>query len=149
MRGLGDQGAMICHDIGWQRKTVNINCSWFHDKYIYNIYIYNIYIYIYNIYIYTLTNQTLKFLIKWFEVFEETRFAVLLSAHFTKVWCNDLIFFPGSRCSLTDHAKFVSHTGRSNPLKNNGLIRVKYGFSTGSVRVWKTRGFGTNPRFLC
>lgn len=33
--------------------------------------------------------------------------------------------------------------------KNNELIRAKYGFSPGSVWVWKTPGFGTNPRFLC
>ena len=37
--------------------------------------------------------------------------------------------------------------GYSNPLKNNGLVRVKYGFGMGWVRVWKTRGFSRNPGF--
>ena len=37
--------------------------------------------------------------------------------------------------------------GVANPLKKYGLVRVKYGFSMGSVRVWKTRGFHKNPYF--
>ena len=37
--------------------------------------------------------------------------------------------------------------GYPNPLKYNGLIRVKNGLDTTSVRVWKTRGFVRNPKF--
>lgn len=37
--------------------------------------------------------------------------------------------------------------GYSNPIKKNGLILLKYGFNTGSIRVGKTRGFGGNPGF--
>ena len=65
---------------------------------------------------------------------------MLLSAHFT----NDV----PSR--TMQNLKFGSHTGRSNPLKDNGLIRVKYsmglvrfqyGFSTGLENpIWVSTG---------
>ena len=38
--------------------------------------------------------------------------------------------------------------GVLEPIKKNGLILLKYGFNTGSIRVGKTRGFVWNPGFF-
>ena len=37
-----------------------------------------------------------------------------------------------------NHGKFDLVGGWTNPKKKYGLVRVKYGFSTGKVRVWKS-----------
>ena len=54
---------------------------------------------------------------------------------------------PATSKSKFQAAKMRSQWGGSNPLFFIGLVRVKYGLDTTSVRVWKTRGFSTNPGF--
>ena len=44
--------------------------------------------------------------------------------------------------------KWGDRRGYPNPLKFNGLIRVKYGLDTTSILLWKTRGFVQNLRFF-
>jgi hypothetical protein len=54
---------------------------------------------------------------------------------------------PATPKSKFQAAKMRSQWGGSNPVFFIGLVRVKYGLDTTSVRVRKTRGFSTNPRF--
>ena len=54
---------------------------------------------------------------------------------------------PATPKSKFQAAKMRSQWGGSNPLFFIGLVRVKYGLDTTSVRVRKTRGFSTNPGF--
>ena len=54
---------------------------------------------------------------------------------------------PATSKSKFQAAKMRSQWGGSNPLFFIGLVRVKYGLDTTSVRVRKTRGFSTNPGF--
>ena len=48
---------------------------------------------------------------------------------------------------LTNDTKKHQFSNYTNPLKKYGLVRVKYGFGTGLVRVVKTQGIHTNPRY--
>ena len=78
------------------------------------------------------------------------------------VFCHFHVFFTSCcnrlqhpmNCSTADYVTaakpFKNEVFRryTNPLKEYGLVRVKYGFSTGLLRVWKTRGLCGNPMFV-